>query len=149
MWMAGLLRVRRIEGRLEAVRVAHLEVEVVHQVVDRRQHDLRRERERRDHRPRGHGAVVRPVGNAAPEVVEEGTFDAIELEGRRSRPIAGRDPPAVLSISYKFTWVLDRIALLHISCATAVLEIIDTFIPHERVLDSTKIDPDVRKLVGE
>jgi len=46
-------------------------------------------------------------------------------------------------------WVVDRVLLLHIRCATAVLEIVDFFIAHESVLNTAKIDPDILELVVE
>ena len=53
------------------------------------------------------------------------------------------------AIVLESAWVVDRVLLLHKSCAAAVLEIVDAFISHKSILNTTKVDPDMRELVRE
>ena len=50
-----------------------------------RQHQLRRERERGDHRPRRQRAIVGSVRNAARDIVVEFPRDAFDLAPGRAR----------------------------------------------------------------
>src|SRR3989338_6014518 len=94
--IAALVRESRIERCLEAAGITRFQIDLMHQIVDCRQHDFRRERERRHHRPWRDGAVVRPVRYAAPEVIEELALDAVYLDGVGAGSIARGDAPAVL-----------------------------------------------------
>lgn len=116
---------------------------------DRRQHDLRGERQRRDHRPGSDRAVVGAVGDPPGAVVEEPPFDAIELADDLARSVTRGDPPAELPILRVAAGVADPVLLLHEGGAPAVLEIIDPLLAHERVLDAAKIDPHVGELMRE
>ena len=51
--------------------------------------------------------------------------------------------PAMAAIALELEWVFDRIKLLHITCAPAILKIIDAFVTHENVLNAAKVDPDM------
>ena len=51
------------------------------------------------------------------------------------------------AIAHELERVVHRVLLLHISRATAILEIVDALDAHERVLNATKVDPDMRELV--
>jgi hypothetical protein len=55
----------------------------------------------------------------------------------------------MLSVARKLARIFDGIALLHMGGAPAVLEVVDALVAHERILDSAKVDPDVRELVRE
>ena len=116
---------------------------------DSRQHDLRRERQRRHRRPRRDGAVVRPVREAARLVVVEATLDAIDPVRGGTGAVARGDPPAVFAVSLEVVRVADRILLLHQGRTAAVLEVVDAPLAHEGVLDAPKVNPDVRQLMDE
>ena len=128
---------------------AAFQVDLMHQIVDCRQHDLRREWQRRHHGPRRDGAVVRSVRYAAPHVVEELPLDAVHLDGVGTGAVARGDPPAIFAIARELERIVDRVPLLHIGCAAGVLEIVDAFVAHERVLNAAKVDPDMRNLMRE
>src|SRR5277367_3522285 len=118
-------------------------------MVDRGQHDLGRERQRCHHRPRGDGAVVGPIWHASSQITEELALDAAHFDRVRARAVARRNTPAMAAIADEVERVLDRVLLLHISRATAVLEIVDAMDAYERVLNATKINPEMRELVRE
>ena len=118
-------------------------------VADRWQNYLWRKGETRNNSPRGQRTVIGSIGNAASEIIEKTAFDALKLEGFWPRPFAGCDPPAMFAIASELARIFDGVALLNISGAPAVLEVIDALVTHERVLDAAKIDPDVGKLVCE
>src|SRR4029079_7694709 len=105
--------------------------------------------QRRYHCPWRNGAVVGTVRYAASHIIEELALDSLQFDGIGAGAVARSDPPTISTIARELEWIGDRVLLLHISRATAVLEVIDTFAAHERVLDPAKIDPDVRNLMGE
>src|SRR5450830_81744 len=119
------------------------------QMPDRRQHDLGGKRKRGDGRPGCNRAVIGSVRNAARQIAVEQAANSIDLELGGARPFARGDAPAMLAVSRKTVRVVDRVELLDLSRPPAVLEVIDAPAPHELVLDSSKIDPDVRELVDE
>src|SRR6185437_2805925 len=105
--------------------------------------------QRRYHRPRRDGAVVRSVWHSAPKVVEEPPLDAVQLDGVGAGAIARRDSPAILAVTRELEWVVDCVFSLHTGCAAGVLEIVDSLVAHERILNAAKIDPDMRNLMRE
>ena len=118
-------------------------------MVDRRQYDFGRKRQRRHDCPGRNGAVIGPVGHSARQVVKELPLDTVDLDGVRPGAIARGDPPATPAVALELERIVDRVLLLHIGGAAAVLEVIDAFVAHEHVLDAAKIDPDVRQLMRE
>ena len=59
--------------------------------------------------------------------------------------ITRRDSPATSAVTVESKRIVDRVALLHIGRAAAVLEVIGAFFfAHEGVLDAAKINPDMR-----
>src|SRR5665647_227343 len=147
--IASLLREGRIKRRLESIWIRLCQFGVVNTPAEHGQRDLRRERQRRHYGPRCDGAVVRSVRYASPHVIEELPLDAVDTHGLWTRTFAGADSPAVAAVGLELERVVDRVLLLHICSAAAVLEIIDAFIAHEGVLNSAKVDPDMRELVCE
>ena len=71
------------------------------------------------------------------------------LSGVGTGAVARGDAPAIVAVARELERIVDRVAALHMRRATAVLEIVDALVAHERVLDAAKVDPDVRHLVGE
>src|SRR5664280_653115 len=93
--------------------------------------------------------VVRSVRHPARLVVKEPALDSIHLDGVGAGAVARCDPPTVFAIARELAGIVDRVLLLHIRCAAGVLEIVDTFVAHERILNAAKVDPDVRSLMRE
>src|SRR5688572_7791141 len=119
------------------------QMDVVDEIPDRRHHDLGRKRQRGDYRPRGEGAIVRSVRDAARHIVEELSFDAIQLERRRPRTVARRNPPAVLAVKSEFPRIADAVLLLHIGGTAAVLKVVEVPRTHVVVLNPAEVYPDV------
>ena len=147
--IAGCRGVGRIEGRFEAVAVRLCQFEVMNTVVERGQHNLGREWQRRRHGPRRDRAVVGSVRHAAPHVIEELALDAGHVDGVRTGTFARGQSPAVPAVVRKLERVVDGVLTLHVGRAPAVLEIVDALGTHEGVLDTAKVDPDVGELVRE
>ena len=68
--VAGFARMCRIERGLEAIGVGFVQLGLMNAVADCRQNNLRGERQGSDDGPRRQRAVVGPIGNAAPGVIE-------------------------------------------------------------------------------
>src|ERR1019366_9497746 len=149
MWVAGLSRVRRVERRFEAVRIQLGQFSLVYEIVERGQHDLGCERQRRHYGPRCDGSVVGSVRHAASYVIEELALNAIHFDSDGAGAVACGNSPAMAAIALELEWVVDRVPLLHICCTATVLEIVDAFIAHESVLNTAKVDPNMRELVRE
>src|ERR1019366_3397417 len=140
---AGRHRERRVEAGRQTIGAAGRPDTEPDHVLDRRQYDLRGERQRGDRRPRGDGAVVRAKGGATRQVVIKAAFDAIDEERGRPGTVARRQPPAAITMVAELEGVPDRVLLMHAGRPAAVLEVVDATGPHEVVLEATEIDPDV------
>ena len=81
-------------------------------------------------------------------VVESAQF-AFDLFACWSWTIARGETPNVFTIAFEASRIANRVLLLNVSRAAAVLEIIDPLLPHVLVLNATKINPHVRELMDE
>ena len=115
----------------------------------RRLHDIGREGERGGDRPRSDAAVVRAVRRAPSLVAEEAPLFSFDCVSRRPGTIARGDSPGVFAVGLKTGWIGNRILLMNIGRAAAIFEIIDLFVTHIVVLNSSKVDPDMGELVDE
>src|ERR1700675_826530 len=111
---------------------------------ERRQDDLGRERQRRDGRPWGDGAVVRPERDASRLVVIEALLVSIDPTNCRAGTSTARQAPAVFAVSLERSRVPDRVLLLRERGPPAVLEVVDSARAHVVVMDASKVDPYVR-----
>src|SRR5215204_1477017 len=145
---AGIAREGRVEAARDAVPAHHL-APVLSEVIERREHDLRREGERGDHSPGGERAVVRAVRDGARVVVVEAPRDAFDPARGRAGAVARRDAPAILAVADELLRITNRILLLHVAGAAAVLEVINASRAHEVILNAAKVYPDVGELVNE
>lgn len=118
-------------------------------IIQRRQHNFRRERQGRNDRPWGDCAVIGTIGHTTCGIIEESTPNAVYFEPAKAGAIARGYSPAAAIIASKFEWIIYRVLLPDISCTATILKIIDTFIAHEVVLNITKINPDMRELMRE
>src|SRR5207248_6787606 len=116
--------------------------------MERWQDNLRRKRQRCDHRPGSKGAVVRAKGNATTFVIVKVYGSAVDASHCGSRSITRRQSPDMFAIALEMFGVPNRVLLLCISRSTAVLEIVDRLALHVLILDPAKIDPHVRQLVN-
>src|SRR5450759_3685544 len=146
--MSGPVPERRVKAAPKAVLAHHLRVGFV-EISDRRQHDLRRERQRGDRRPRGDGAVVRPGRDAPRLVVVEAALDTHDPASGGAGAVARRKPPAIFAVALELSRVADRVLLLGERGAAAVLEVVNAALAHVVVADAAKVYPDVRELVNE
>src|SRR5262249_61671518 len=87
-----------VERRLEPVGPGHPQVQR-REVANRRDDDLRGERQRGDHDPRGDGAVVRAERGAPGVIVEELALDPAHDALHPAGAVAGREPPAMLAVA--------------------------------------------------
>src|SRR5688500_903119 len=89
-----IVRVRKgqIEAAPQAILARDLRIDVL-KVLNRWQHDLRGERERRDRSPRRDGPVVRAIRRTACGVVKESALDAAHTLGRPAWAIARSEAP--------------------------------------------------------
>ena len=110
--IAGCYRVGRVKRRLEAVAMLVMKLQGKHEMMNRRQHDVRRERQRGDNRPRCERAVVDTERGAAALVVEEMALDAVDATHIGTEAVARGDAPRVLAIAVETERIVDRIALL-------------------------------------
>ena len=95
MRLIGAVGKSGVESSFEAIRVVLAQLQLL-KVIQRRQHDLGRKRQRRDHRPRRDGSVVGAVGHAARQIAKELPLSAADLERRRPGTVARGDAPAGL-----------------------------------------------------
>src|ERR1019366_4617892 len=107
--VAELSGIRRVERRFEAVWVQLGQFSLVYAVVERGQHDLGCERQRRRYGPRCDGSVVGSVWHAAPHVIEELALNAIHFDRVGTGTIACGNSPAMAAIALELEWVVDRI----------------------------------------
>src|SRR2546421_5711847 len=142
------IRKRRIVATLETILAGHLRKLLV-EVMKRWQHNLRRKRQRCDHRPGSKCAIIRSKGNAPPFVIVKAYRSAFDVASRGSRPVAGRDSPNMFAISLKLFWILNRVLPLCVSRSTCVLEIINRLAFHVVILNAAKVDPHVRELMNK
>ncbi len=140
--VVGIARKGRIEAARDAVLAHHL-APFLSEVIEGGQHDLRREGERGDHRPGGERAVVRAVRDAPRVVVVETPRDAFDPARGCAWAIARRDAPTILAVAHELLRITNRILLLHVAGAAAVLEVINSALAHEVVLNAAKVYPDV------
>lgn len=82
-------------------------------------------------------------------VIEELALDVVHFDGVRAGAVARGKSPVMPTIAGELERVVDRVLLLRISRAAAVLEIVDAFATHEGVLNAAKVDPDMRELMCE
>src|SRR5665213_3449853 len=137
-----------VEGGFEAIAILLAQLHLL-EILKRRQHDFRRERERRHDRPGGDASIVWTVWHAARFVAKESPLVALDGALGRTWAIGGGDAPAVCAVAGESSGLVDCVLPLDIGCAAAVLEIIDAFAAHIVVLDAAKIDPDMRDLVSK
>lgn len=142
--IAGSVRMGGIERRLEAVATDFFQIDLVSEVLDRRQYDFRREWQRRDDGPGRDGAVIRPVRHTASQIIEELALDAVYFDRAGAGAVTRSNSPATPAIARKLERIVHRVLLLNIRRATAVLEIVDALAAHELVLYAPKIDPKMR-----
>src|SRR5262249_56193931 len=111
--------------------------------------DLRGERQRGDHDPRGDGTVVRAERGATGVVVEELPLYPVHDPLHPAGAVAGRQSPAVLPVAGELQRVMDRVGLVHESRLPAVLEVVAPVVVHEGVTEAAEVNPQVRGLLGE
>ena len=140
----GLAWETQIETAPEAILVGYLWVDVL-KILQRWQHDLRRERQRCGHGPWRDGSVVGAVGC----IVIERAFDALDAACCPARPVARGQAPKVFTIARKPQRVSDGAFPPHVGGAAAVLAVVNAVVAREGVLDAAQIQPDVRILVDE
>src|ERR1022692_4599777 len=66
----------------------------------------------------------------------------------RPGPSQGQSP-AVFTIGVELARIADGVLLLHVCRPAAVFKVIDALAAHVRVLDATKINPQVRELMDK
>ena len=121
----------------------------MNEMVDHRQHDFRRKRQRGNHCPRRKRAVVRAVRHAASNVAIELAHDAVHFKAVGTRSIAGGNASATSTIAGKFERIVDGVLLLHVGRTAAILEVINAFGTHEGIPNTAKINPEMRELMRE
>src|SRR6185437_3458131 len=141
-------RIGLVKRRLEAVALRHAEVELGHG-ANRRNNDLRSERQGRQDNPRCQRAVVRAKWRPAGAVFVELSLGVIDHSLFPPRSIARRYPPAEFAVAYEFERVAPRVFLVNIGRLAAVLEVVAVVLPHKRVADATEINPEMRELMRE
>ncbi len=142
---AGVERVEKAVGAEDvlAVTAVHLE--------RRRDHDLRREGDRRDGcRGRQRAVVAGVVVRGATRRVGE-EAPPLPLVPKRGveRPVAGGQAPDVLAVPFPAHRVGDGIGPVRVGGAPRILEVVEALAPHVGVLEVAKVDPGVRVLVAE
>ena len=147
--MAGCGRVGRIERRYETVLIRLGQFAFMNAVIERGQHNPGREWQRRRDGQWRERAIVGFVWHAASNVVEETALDPRHDKVVRAGTFARGQSPAVFAVVRKLERVADRVLALHVGRASTVLEIVDALGEHESVLDTAKVDPDMRELVCE
>src|ERR1019366_4333578 len=145
----GCRGVGRIEGRFKAITAQLCQFKVMNTVVERGQHNLGREWQRRRQSPRRDSTVIGSVWHAAPHIIEELAFDPSHVDGVRTGSFARGQSPAMPAVVCELERVIDGVLTLHIGGAPAVLEIVEALGTHEGVLDAAKVDPDMGELVRE
>src|SRR5438552_5362402 len=118
-------------------------------MVDGWEDDFRSERQRRRRRPWCERSVVGPERHAARAVSEKVARPAVQSQRDWAGSVAGAEAPREFAVRDKPPRIADRIFALNVRRPAAVLEVVDALCAHERVLDSTKIDPEMRKLMNE
>src|ERR1035437_7691744 len=134
------VRKGQIEAALAAILARNLRVELL-EMPNRRQHDFRGKGQRSDHCPRRDGSIVRAVWHAARHIIEEASLDARDLSHRPAGSIARGQPPEVLAVAHESERVMNRILLLNMGRSPAVLEVVNSLVAHEDILDPTEVDP--------
>src|SRR5450756_63734 len=112
--IAGSSGVGRIEGRFEAVAVRLCQFEIMNTVIERGQHNLGREWQRRRHGPRRESPVVGSVRHATPHVIEELALDPGYVDDVRTGTFARGQSPATPAIVCERERVVDGVLTLHI-----------------------------------
>ena len=79
----------------------------------------------------------------------EAPCDASHSTCRRSRAVTRRDAPGVLAIAAEAPRIPNGVLLVHVGCATAVLEVVHRLAAHEGVLDAAEVHPHVGELMHE
>ena len=139
----GLVRKRGIERCFEPVRVYLFGSEILDEIIDRREHDFRRECQRRNRRPRSDRTVVGSVRNSTSDVIVKFPLTASHYECCWPGPVTGGDSPAAFAVVVELARISNRVLALDISRATAVLEIIDASVAHEQICDASEVHPHV------
>ena len=114
----------------------------------RRNRDVGREGDRGGRSRRRQRSVV-TVAWPARRIAEELPRYAVDRLGEIARPVTGGQSPHVRAIAPPTPGILDRIALLGIGGAAAILEIVDALARHVTVADAFEIDPDMAVLMAE
>ena len=139
---------RRVETARQATFGQHLRIALQHGARCAQGY-LGRKRQRRQRRPSGQGAVIRPVRYATRGIAEQTSPLAAYARHVVACAVTGGQPPAVSVVAGEFVWIAFCVFALDQCRAPAVLEIVATLLAHEAVLDAAKIDPRVRELVHE
>src|SRR5260370_10575001 len=113
------------------------------------QTDFGRERQRSNHRPGSEGSIIWPIRDTTSHVTKKASLDAIDSVNGVARTVTSGDSPAILVVAFETQRVMDRILLLDVGRTSAVLKVVDAFLAHEFILNTTKINPEMRQLVDE
>ena len=143
-----MTRKRRIETADEPVLAFHLRVRHG-TVLQGGKHDLRSERQRCDDGPRSQRAVIRTIRHASRDIPKEAPCDSSRSARRRTRAVTRRDAPGVLAIVAEALGIPNGVLLVHVGCATAVLEVVNRLPAHEGILDAAEVNPQVGELMHE
>jgi len=137
-----------VERRLEAVALLGTELELGHR-ADRRDYDLRGERQRRDNYPRSDRAVIGTIGCPASVIAVKLPLDPVHGPFVPIGAIGCCNSPTEFPVARELQRVADRVLSMNIRCLPAVLEVVGAMLAHESVAQIAEIDPQVRELVRE
>src|SRR5207245_6501154 len=113
------------------------------EVLHRRQHDRRSERQRRHDAPRRQRAIVRAIRNTTRNIIEKDALRAIDYQLFRAGSFTRSQPPTNFAVALVPVWISLRVLSLRISRPAAVLEIIQAPRARSLVLNPAKVDPEV------
>src|SRR5688572_20498008 len=141
-------RKRRIEAADETVFVFHIRVRPG-TVLQCGKHDLRSERQRRGHGPGRQRAIIGTIRHTSRDISKKASCDSPYAARRRPRAVTGCDAPRVLAIGAKVLRISNRVLLVHVGCAAAVLVVVNCLSANERILEAAYVIPHVREVMHE
>src|SRR5450432_2420140 len=129
-------RESRVASSLKTVLASRATYFNLDKILNGRNDDLRRERQRGDDSP-GSDRTIIGTQDTALQVIIKDTLDSIDQVRCRTRTFARRQPPAVFTVAFELERVVYCILLLHMRGTTSVFEVIRSVLTHEVVLDSS------------
>src|SRR5580704_4821713 len=129
-----------IECRFESIRISLAQAQFG-KVMNRRQDNLWRKRERCHNSPWRQCTVIGAVWRASGYVVKKLSRNSLHLYLCGTRSLARRQSPGDLAIALEFQWVLDCVRLLDERRAAAILKVVAALLTHEVVLNAPKVYP--------